>query len=310
MNKRIRLIHLHRARGATRPLIRRILKKDPTLEHLYHWPISSFTHNFSLPSSRATQLYQDLHDKQLLSTIFQDMKTYKIITLFDEQYPKILRTIIDPPFVLYATGDVSILQSHPSLSVVGTRNPTKEAMQKMTFLLKPLIEYGFTIVSGMAMGIDGLAHRITMSYSGRTIAVLGGGFEHIYPKGHQGLFQQLASTQLVLSEYAPHVPPQKFHFPERNRIISGLSFGTLVVEAKDKSGSLITVDQALEQGREAYAVPGSILSPQSSGCHKMILDGAKLVQNTHEIISDWNDLQDKWSRILSDNEENDALFMT
>ena len=143
----------------------------------------------------------------------------------------------------------------------------------------------------MARGIDSYAHRIALFNQGKTIAVIGCGLEHIYPAENDSLYKQIEQNGLILSEYPPYVRPKPYHFPERNRIISGLSFATLVIEATSKSGTLITVDQALDQGREVYAVPGSILNQQSIGCHKMIQDGAKLVTNEAEIIEDWDHLK-------------------
>jgi len=135
---------------------------------------------------------------------------------------------------------------------------------------------------------DSYAHRITLNYKCRTIAVLGGGFNHVYPKQNQTLSHQIAKDGLVITEYPPHVHPRRYHFPERNRIISGLSFGTLVVEANEKSGTMITVDQALDQGREVYAVPGTPYIKQTVGCHRLIQAGAKLVINAADIIEDWH----------------------
>src|SRR5690625_3753192 len=142
----------------------------------------------------------------------------------------------------------------------------------------------------MAKGIDSYAHKLALGHKGNTIAVLGGGFNHIYPKQNSMLYKQISEKGLVISEYPPHIPPKRYHFPERNRIISGLSFGTLVIEATERSGTLITVDQALDQGREVYAVPGSPLIPQTKGCHQMIQDGAKLVINADDIREDWKSI--------------------
>lgn len=212
---------------------------------------------------------------------------YATITIVDENYPTVLKQIKDPPIVLYGLGNLSLLSHTPIISVIGTREPSKEARLKTEFIVKPLIESDWLIVSGMAKGIDSYAHHLALNHQGKTIAVLGGGFKHIYPKQNIDLFKKIVEHGLVLSEYPPHIPPARYHFPERNRIISGLSFGTLVIEAKEKSGTLITVDQALDQGREVYAVPGSPLVLQSKGCHQMIQDGAKLVIHAEDIIEDW-----------------------
>ncbi|MDL4840050.1 DNA-processing protein DprA [Aquibacillus rhizosphaerae] len=304
MNKTsLRLIHLHRSKAVTRPLIRKILSKDPYLENIYRHDPSALSQYLSLTSPRAFQLYQDLHNPQLIQTIKNDCQTYHVITILDSTYPPLLRTIIDPPYVLYLLGNEKLLTELPSLSVVGTRNPSPEAKRKMNKIITPLILENWVIVSGMAKGIDGIAHQLAIENNGKTIAVVGSGFQHVYPKQHVNLFYELARKQLIISEYPPNIPARRHHFPERNRLISGLGTGTIVVEAKEKSGSLITVDQALDQGRDVYAIPGSPLFEQTSGCHKMIQDGAKLVQNTHDITEDWTNNQGKWCRILSDNTE-------
>ena len=183
-----------------------------------------------------------------------------------------------------------MLNFTPSLSVIGTRQPSVEATQKIQLIVKPLIEKNWLIVSGMAKGIDSYAHQLALTYGGKTIAVLGGGFHHIYPKQNTSLYQDIVEKGLVISEYPPDLPPARYHFPERNRIISGMTYGTLVIEAMEKSGTSITVDQALDQGREVYAVPGSPLIPQTKGCHQMIQDGAKLVLGAQDILEDWQEI--------------------
>ncbi|QTN01455.1 DNA-protecting protein DprA [Sediminibacillus dalangtanensis] len=265
-----------------------MLHDDPALNRLYHYSVDDFRVLFSLPDKRTTMIYQDLHSSQVFSQLRRDLNTFQTVTILDNTYPALLRNIPDCPIVLYLYGDSNLLSHAPSLSVVGTRNPTNDAYTKMNNILTPLIKEGWLIVSGMAMGIDAMAHRLALSSTGKTIAILGGGFQHIYPRSNRSLFRTLTETQLVVSEYPPGIPPQRHHFPERNRIISGLTFGTLVVEAKERSGSLITVNQALEQGREVFAIPGSPTQPETEGCNKMIQDGAKLVQKTYDIVEEWH----------------------
>lgn len=226
-----------------------------------------------------------------------DLNNYSIITIVDEEYPNMLKQIKDPPLVLYVKGDQSLLQDYPNLSVIGTRKPSHEAMQKTALFIQPLIKRHWVIISGMAKGVDSFAHLLSLKYGGKTIAVLGGGFNHIYPKQNTSLFYEIYRKGLIISEYPPDQPPLRYHFPERNRIISGLSFGTLVIEATEKSGTLITVDQALDQGREVYAVPGSPLIPQTKGCHQMIQDGAKLVIDAKDILEDWEGIGLNLSRL-------------
>lgn len=287
----------------TRPLLYRIIRKDPKLNHIYELTAAEYARYFTISPQRAKVLYQDLHDTQLVQSIEQDLKKYKVLTIMDDVYPAILKTIKDPPFVLYLLGNLKLLEKNPTISIVGTRRPTSEAKRKIDRIVGPLARNGWVIVSGMALGIDGFAHRVAIENEGDTIAVVGGGFNHIYPPQHRDLFHQLAEKHLIITEYSPDVQPRRYYFPERNRIISGLSFGTLVIEAKERSGSLITVDQALDQGREVYAVPGSPLMEQTSGCHKMIQDGAKLVQNAYDLLEEWESNEGKWCRLLSDLKE-------
>jgi len=252
---------------------------------------SEISHQFKLPIKNSTLLYSDLKSLNLLQSTKNDVKKFQVITIVDKNYPELLKMINDAPLVLYALGNTSLLTASPILSVIGTRNPSGEARGKIKSIVKPLIEDDWTIVSGMAKGIDSFAHLLTLQEKGKTIAVLGGGFYHIYPKQNTKLFHDIIKHGLVLSEYPPETPPARFRFPERNRLISGLSFGTLVVEATERSGTLITVDQALDQGREVYAVPGSPVIPQTKGCHQMIQDGAKLVIDANDIKEDWEKIE-------------------
>ncbi|MFQ6731132.1 DNA-processing protein DprA [Virgibacillus tibetensis] len=284
---RERLIHLQRCRGITRRTIRKILHADPALQQIFHLSSTQLSHLYLLSAKQATRLYSDLHNQTIKKQIAHDISKFTVITIIDDDYPPVLQTIKDAPIVLYALGNISLLSHKPAISVIGTRNPSYEAKAKIEYIVKPLIKKDWLIVSGMAKGIDSFAHTLTLGNNGKTIAVLGGGFHHIYPRQNTALFKQITENGLVLSEYPPHTPPTRFHFPERNRIISGLSFGTLVIEATEKSGTLITVDQALDQGREVYAVPGSPLIEQTKGCLKMIQDGAKLVHCPQDIIEDW-----------------------
>lgn len=272
----------------TRKIMNLILLHDPELELIYKQTAREISKYYLIPYERSVNIFQDLHDTFLKEQIDIEFKKYHIITIQDKNYPEMLKNIKDPPLVLYALGDLSLLQHKPAISVIGTRKPSSEAGSKTAQIIKPLIQRNWVIISGLARGIDSYAHRIALLNQGKTIAILGCGLEHIYPAENCSLFKQIAEYGLLLSEYPPHVRPKPYHFPERNRIISGLSFGILVIEATSKSGTLITVDQALDQGREVYAVPGSILHPQTIGCHKMIQDGAKLVTSEYEILEDWD----------------------
>lgn len=288
---RKKIIHLHRCRGVTRNTVRRMLKSNPSLSNLYQSSAAELSTQYGISAKHAQSLYFDLHNQHIHTSLKYDIQTFSIVTIVDEAYPYLLKMIEDPPIVLYTMGNMSLLFHQPALSVIGTRHPSRNAYQKMNFLLQPLIHSSYLLVSGMAKGIDSYAHELALTNAGKTIAVLGSGFHHVYPKENKVLFKRIASNGLLLSEYPPDMRPERYHFPERNRIISGLSYGTLVIEASERSGTLITVGQALDQGREVYSVPDSPLLPQTAGCHRMIQDGAKLVLNAGDILEDWQTMK-------------------
>lgn len=208
-----------------------------------------------------------------------------VLPLGDPRYPKPLLHSSDPPLLLYAEGSLTWLRDD-ALAVVGSRNPTPQGLENARKLSAHLSHAGLTIVSGLALGIDGAAHRGGLEGGGSTIAVVGTGLDRVYPKGHQALAQRIAAYGLMLSEYSPGTPPLPANFPTRNRIIAGLTRGTLVVEAALHSGSLITARMALENGGEVFAVPGSIHSPQARGCLALIKQGAKLVDCAEDVLSE------------------------
>jgi DNA processing protein len=208
-----------------------------------------------------------------------------VIVLGDPRYPQPLLECGDPPLLLYAQGRIELLQAE-SLAVVGSRKPTPQGSANARSFSTQLSEAGLTIVSGLAMGVDGAAHEGGLDGAGSTIAVVGTGLDRVYPRRHLALAHRIAKQGLLVSEYSLGSPPLALHFPARNRIIAGLARGTLVVEAVLKSGSLITARMASECGREVFAIPGSIHSPQSRGCHALIQQGAKLVESTADILDE------------------------
>lgn len=217
-------------------------------------------------------------------------KGIKILTLTDADYPALLLEIPDPPPCLYVYGRISATQKN--ISIVGSRNATQYGLDTTQRLARDLSSFGITIVSGMARGIDTAAHEGALMAHGKTIAVLGSGLERIYPRENETLFHRIAETGAVISEFPLNAEPEAHHFPMRNRIISGLSLGTVIVEATLRSGSLITARLAAEQNREVFAVPGSINSFKSTGTHTLIKQGAKLVEQAGDIIdeiSHWMD---------------------
>lgn len=238
-------------------------------------------------STVASAIKQGPNDDALaLSLQWLSQANNYLITLADEHYPKILLEIADPPPILYAKGDLSCLNL-PAIAMVGSRNASVQGEKNAENFAQALAEQGFCIVSGMALGIDGAAHRGALkAQHGKTIAVVGTGLDIVYPSKHRELAHSIVAQGLVISEFAIGTPSQPQNFPRRNRIISGLSLGCLVVEANTQSGSLITARRATEQGREVFAIPGSIHSPMSKGCHELIKQGAKLVDSIQDITDE------------------------
>ncbi|TAK75178.1 MAG: DNA-protecting protein DprA [Gammaproteobacteria bacterium] len=216
---------------------------------------------------------------------------HAIITLDDAAYPPLLKEISDPPIVLYLRGNPQAL-SHVQLALVGSRHATSYGIKNAESFAHHLAEAGFAITSGLALGIDGASHRGALSAKGITIGVAGTGLHHTYPAAHRTLVEDIIQYHgAVISEFPLPLPAHPSNFPRRNRIIGGLSIGVLVVEAALKSGSLITARLALEQGREVFAIPGSIHQPLARGCHHLIKEGAKLVESAADILEELGALQ-------------------
>ena len=211
---------------------------------------------------------------------------HDMIALGDPRYPSALLESPDPPLLLYCAGRQELLQA-TSLAVVGSRNPTPQGSDNAREFSGQLSRAGLTIVSGLALGVDGAAHEGGLSGPGSTVAVVGTGLDDTYPKRHRELAGRIGAQGLIVSEYALGTPPLALHFPARNRIIAGLTRGTLVVEATLRSGSLITARLASEAGREVFAIPGSIHAPQSRGCHHLIKQGAKLVEGAADVLEEF-----------------------
>lgn len=209
----------------------------------------------------------------------------RLLVLGDPDYPDPLLQTADPPLLLYVQGDVTLLRA-PGIGVVGSRHPTPQGRANALAFSTELSQAGWTIVSGMALGIDGEAHEGGLAGAGRTVAVVGTGLDRVYPRRHLELARRIAAQGAIVSEYSIGTPPLAQNFPQRNRIIAGLTRGTLVVEAALQSGSLITARLASEAGREVFAIPGSIHSPQSRGCHALLKQGAKLVESAADVLEE------------------------
>jgi DNA processing protein len=219
------------------------------------------------------------------SLAWAEQPGHSIVTLADEAYPRPLLEISDPPALLYAHGRIELL-ARSALAIVGSRNATQQGAANAEALARALSEAGLAIVSGLALGIDAAAHRGGLAGAGSTIAVLGTGIDVAYPSRNAALAAEIAERGLLISEFPLGTAPAAQNFPRRNRLISGLARGCLVVEAALASGSLITARAAAEQGREVFAIPGSIHSPLSKGCHALIKSGAKLVESAEDVLAE------------------------
>lgn len=243
-------------------------------------------------------------DEKTLKKIFKEYEDFgaRIITILDDDYPERLKLIDDAPAVLYVKGEIKE-EDDLSFSVVGSRKITQYGKESCQFIVKELVQNGITIVSGMANGIDTVAHETALENGGRTIAVLGTGLNVIYPKRNEKLYYRICENGAVISEFPANTKGTPYNFPRRNRIVSGLGLGVLIVEAKEKSGSLITAGLAAEQGKDVFAVPGNIGSVYSKGTNKLIQDGAKLVTCADDIfceIREFSELKEKEQKKIED----------
>ncbi|HOL65703.1 MAG TPA: DNA-processing protein DprA [Accumulibacter sp.] len=217
--------------------------------------------------------------------IWADQPGHTLICLADPTYPRALLQIADPPVLLYVRGRVELLNT-PAIAIVGSRNPTPQGSRNAEHFAAALSRAGLTVNSGLALGVDAAAHRGALAAKGATVAFIGTGIDRLYPAANHALACTIVEQGTIVSEFPLGTPPVAANFPRRNRLIAGCSSGTLVVEATAESGSLITARLAAEQGREVFAIPGSIHSPQSRGCHKLIKQGAKLVETVQDILDE------------------------
>ncbi|MBZ2133084.1 DNA-processing protein DprA [Streptococcus gordonii] len=222
-------------------------------------------------------------DDDFLKKSFEEFPSFSIL---DDCYPWDLSEIYNPPALLFYQGNIDLLEL-PKVAVVGSRDSSKLGNQSVQKIIKEL-NNELIIVSGLARGIDTAAHMAALQNGGRTIAVIGTGLDVFYPKANKKLQSYIGKNHLVLSEYGPGEQPLKFHFPERNRIIAGLCRGVIVAEAKMRSGSLITCERAMEEGRDVFAIPGSILDGKSDGCHHLIQEGAKCIMSGSDVLSEFD----------------------
>lgn len=278
---------LNRVAGLAPDLFRQFVAEFGTLEALFRSPSPQALARLRVPNAVIVQL---LDSGPLLESAQQDLKwleepDHHLVTCLDDGYPALLREIPAAPPLLYVSGNPGALLNL-QVAVVGSRHPTRAGRDTARIFARDLAEAGITVTSGLAAGVDGAAHGGALDGGGATVAVLGTGIDRVYPRVHEALAERIAASGALVSEFPLGRPPLAVNFPRRNRIISGLSLGVLVVEANSRSGSLITARFAAEQGRELFAIPGSIHSPQSRGCHLLIRQGAKLVERVDEITEE------------------------
>ena len=269
--------------------LRRLLKIFGTPTQIFSTPMYDLQR--VVHPSIALNITKGLDETALtpIASWLDDPQNY-IITLADPDYPQALLNIPDPPILLYVKGRRDLL-NHPALAIVGSRNATPQGLNNAEAFAHAASGVGLCIVSGMAHGIDTAAHLGGLQGHGSSIGIVGTGLDKVYPAANRQLAHRLATEGALISEYALGTPPLAANFPRRNRIISGLSLGCLVIEASLQSGSLITARMALEQGREVFAIPGSIHAPQAKGCHHLIKQGAKLVECGQDILDELGHFQ-------------------
>ncbi len=238
-----------------------------------------------LSAAAIARLKQPVKQHLRCARDWAELPGHQVITWLDEAYPPLLREISDPPAVLFLRGRSDLLV-YPQLAIVGSRQATPGGRENAASFARALAGHGFVITSGLAAGVDTAAHRGALGAGGQTIAVCATGLDQVYPRSNRSLAKEIDAHGALVSEYPPGCGPQAFRFPRRNRIISGLSAGTLVIEAGWRSGALITARLAAEQGREVFALPGSIHNPMARGCHRLIRQGAKLVEQVTDIVEE------------------------
>ena len=258
-----------------------------SIDNLMNVSATKLSNILSISTKNAEKIISQ-YKKVLNTNLIEAYNSAKIhaIPFHHEYYPKRLKELIDPPTVLYAKGDISLLSSSLKIAMIGSRQASEYSRIAMDYILPPLVEQNAVIVSGLAKGADSFAHHKTIKYGGRTIAVLGHGFFHSYPKENKCLAEEIAGNHLLLTEYPPYVGVRKWHFPNRNRIISGISDAIVVTEAALKSGTLITTEHALEHGKDVFVVPGPIHSELSKGTNSLLKEGAIPIWDGYQIIDE------------------------
>ena len=293
MNKEFteRLLALHYVYPKSLQKLLPLLVEDPDLSKLERKSPYELMVLLDIKFEQAAKL-KTSYRQSLTFPLSETYKKYKIfpISYQHPQYPGSLLELIDPPAVLYAKGDITLLAEPKKMAIIGSRKASAYSQKALQKIVPTLIDNGFVVVSGLAKGADAMAHQKAIDLGGRTIAVTGSGFLHPYPKENAALNSIIEEKHLVVTEYPPYMEPRKWNFPMRNRIISGLSKGIVVTEAYVKSGTLSTIEHALDHGKDIFAVPGDITSLLSEGPHKLILEGAKPVWNGWQVVEEYQQM--------------------
>lgn len=282
-----RLLALHYVFPVPLTKIFPLLKLDPDLSLLENIHPTHLAGLCNISIERAIHL-KNMYKEFVYQPLIETYEKYNILPIpyTDSRYPESLLKLYDPPVIIYTKGNASFLTNKKKIAIIGSRKATLYSEKSIEKILPPIIENDCIIVSGLARGADTLAHSKTIKMGGKTIGVLGTGFFNMYPKENVDLANYMSKHHLLVTEYPPYITPKKWNFPMRNRIISGLSLGVVITEAKKKSGTVSTMEHALENGKEIFAIPGSIHSDLSEGPHHLILEGAKPIWNGHQILEE------------------------
>ncbi|WP_153731267.1 DNA-processing protein DprA [Sporosarcina obsidiansis] len=279
------LINLHYIHPVPMNRFQSLLQENPTFETMEAYSIVYLKHLLGLSEEKAEQFkkqYTEVSRLPLLQMLQQSNCTP--IPYFHPDYPEELTQLCDPPAVLYSRGNRDLLKRGLRVGIIGSRKATVYSKKALDFIVPPLVDHQIPIVSGLAAGADTMAHQAAIHYGGDTIGVLGHGFSHMYPKKNERIAREMAENHLLVTEYPPYIPPAKWTFPMRNRIISGLSSAIVITESVERSGTMSTVEHALDHGKEIFAVPGAIDSPLSAGPNKLLDEGAKPIWSGFQII--------------------------
>jgi DNA processing protein len=279
------LFHMHHCRGLGNKGTKRILSQLSDPLKIYNLSLSSIKRISGSTSPHAELFYSDFHTFKIdYYQEYYQQHDIHWISIYDENYPELLKNVYDPPFILFMKGRRELLNYQNKLAIVGSRQATSYTEDNLRKLMPGLAEKNIVIISGLARGADTMAHKQAILTGAPTIGVIAGGFHHIYPRENIKLAEYMMKEQLIVSEYPPDTKPQKWQFPFRNRIISGMAQAILVTEAQKKSGTFITADYALNEGRDILCIPGSVNQKLSEGTNSLIKEGAKMVLSIEDIF--------------------------